>query len=166
MLIVKKTTDKLDFFSYNQLLFKQGTSMRCYSFVNYYLSDIQRGIQSGHANVELSLLSKEKGYDMYVDWAKNHKTVVVLNGGNQASLQNIYTTLEDCAKGGMMMPFAKFHEDEQSLNGALTAVSIVVPEFYYETARKVRSNLVQTSDVLTYAWEFNVVSLLNSYSLA
>ncbi len=138
--------------------------MRCYSFTNYYLSDIQKGIQSGHSNVELSLLSKEQGVDLFFEWAKNHKTVIILNGGNQAQLQTIYSQLIDLSQNGMNLPFAKFHEDEQSLNGALTSISIIVPEVIYENAQNIRLEKQLTHSLND--WQFGLINILNSYVLA
>lgn len=114
--------------------------MRFYSFVNYYLSDMQRGIQSFHAGHKMSVTydadSIQDNY--YRDWAKNHQTVVVLNGGNSKTLQELFDFLEELKNSGMQFPFVKFHEDEQSLNGALTSVGMVLEEEIYSTSMQSR----------------------------
>lgn len=118
--------------------------MRLYTFVNLYLSDIQRGIQSLHVlgNMIAKYTDEDRSWaeekmDMITDWAKNHKTVIVLNGGNQASLVQICGDIEN-SWIGPKLPHACFYEDGQSLNGCLTAVGIIVPEYIYETARMMR----------------------------
>jgi hypothetical protein len=58
---------------------KEELELRMYGLVNYQLSGIQQGIQFGHAVVEYGLNHfVEKNYQ---DWANNHKTFIILNGG-------------------------------------------------------------------------------------
>ncbi|MEM2159449.1 MAG: hypothetical protein QXN55_00660 [Candidatus Nitrosotenuis sp.] len=119
--------------------------MRAYFFGNYYLSQIQQGIQGLHAVVELftqaeSFTSRISVVDlpqtirdqitMLYDWATNHKTVVFLNGGNQADLQEL-----DAFLSTGIYPTSRFYEDEKSLNNALTSVCVILPEKIYEGAK-------------------------------
>ena len=101
--------------------------MRLYTFCNFYLSSIQQGIQTAHIVSELSI--QENNTD-YVDWATNHKTIIVLNGGNAQSLEQLYDRL--LKEFSAEFQVAYFREDAQSLNGAITAVGILVPESVYE----------------------------------
>lgn len=106
--------------------------MRFYAMGNYYLSSIQQGIQAAHALGEM--VNQSPYGDSPVgrtlrDWCKNHKTVVLLNGGNSASLRDLWTLLSD--ERNTVFPVSKFSEDEQSLDGALTCVAIVLPEYMY-----------------------------------
>jgi hypothetical protein len=104
-------------------------SLRLYSFVNFYLSSIQQGVQTGHAAVDLvRKYSKVSLTDpvnaMMVDrWADDHKTFIILNGGNMASMTSI---LGAAALSGY--PYASFYEDSDSLGGILTCVAVVLPE--------------------------------------
>jgi hypothetical protein len=97
-----------------------------------YLSDIQKGIQTGHMAVDLVRKYGDQEYsltalrDMVADWADNHKTFIVLNGGNNAMLDN---TAVICSQSGL--PCTAFYEDEDSLGGIRTCVGIVVPENYF-----------------------------------
>lgn len=52
---------------------------RMYGMVPYNLSPIQQGIQFGHAVVEYGLHNYTD--DDYQEWANNHKTFIILNGG-------------------------------------------------------------------------------------
>ena len=73
----------------------------------------------------------------------------------------------------MHLPFAKFHEDEQSLGGALTYVGIVIEEKYYNAASEMRactdhekfvSNKVEKEG--WKEWEIDLITELNYYALA
>ena len=59
-----------------------------------------------------------------------HKTIIVLNGGNSAGVQNVYSKIARLVE--TKYPIAKFHEDEQSLNGAFTCVGVIVPAKIYD----------------------------------
>ena len=116
--------------------------MRFYGFGNYYLSSLQQGLQAGHAAVDLHVKYNLNNSDnpfatvMYNDWAKDHKTMVLLNGGNSADLQDLFDFL-NCEENPY--PFVKFHEDEVSLNGALTYIGMILPPKIYDTAARIRA---------------------------
>ena len=103
---------------------------KAYVFVMYNLSGIQKGIQATHAVAELSLT----GSKAYEDWAKNHKTLILLNGGTstspeqaekfgweQGSMENILDTLK-----AIRIEHAPFYEPD--LNFALSAIAMVVED--------------------------------------
>ena len=166
--------------------------MRFYGFGNYYLSSLQQGLQAGHAAVDLYVkyhLEQELSNQqvLFADWAANHKTMVLLNGGNSADLQDLFNFLS-CEENPY--PFVKFHEDEVSLNGALTYVGMILPPKIYETSARMRSsrefehdpvsaqlyfcdafrakNEMSVDDVITdiSVWEFELMKRLNQYGLA
>ena len=115
--------------------------MRFYGFGNYYLSSLQQGLQAAHAAVDLAMKCSSRRCDddtwnQYVDWAENHKTMVLLNGGNSADLQELFDFL-NCEENPY--PFVKFHEDDISLNGALTYVGAVLPPKIYDSAARIRA---------------------------
>lgn len=152
--------------------------MRFYGFGNYYLSSLQQGLQAGHVVGDLAAASISKGKvtkkgKTYFKWADKHKTMVLLNGGNSAMLQDLFERFQVLEENGMKLPYAKFHEDEQSLGGALTYVGIVVKKRYYEAAALLR----RSSDPVAFKaekvekegwkqWEVDLISELNNYSLA
>lgn len=108
---------------------------RLYSFTNMYLSPIQSGIQTAH--IVSNLLSQchedddidETYSDMKDMWAMFDKTIIVCNGGNSKSLEDLFQFFIDI---DIKLPYTIFHEDEESLNGALTAVGVLVPENLYD----------------------------------
>jgi len=69
------------------------------------------------------------------DWSRNHKTMVVLNGGNCETLDELMTFV---GSDNNTFPWQYFNEDGQSLNGALTCVGIVLPERIYEASAAAR----------------------------
>lgn len=109
------------------------SNLRLYTFCNVYLSSIQQGIQSAHVTHELFVKYKynfELSSRLF-DWAENHKTMIVLNGGINESLHDLYNLLTT-DKLSFPAPFACFNEDEKSLGGIMTNVGIVLPEEIYD----------------------------------
>lgn len=118
--------------------------MRAYFFGNMYLSSIQQGIQAAHAVHEMFIRYPERANgtppfdgDFLWDWAVDHKTMILLNGGYAAAIQELVDFFDSPQNP---YPWADFHEEEASLNGALTTVGIVLPEKIYQTASAMRSD--------------------------
>lgn len=127
--------------------------LRLYTFVNVYLSSIQAGIQSAHLVHDMFVKYKENGsntksdHAALWDWAKNHKTLIVLNGGPNEYIrtrwlqfQRELSTVETYINHGL--PWGSFNEDEFSLGGVMTCVGVVLPECIfnavdYRTASKI-----------------------------
>lgn len=156
--------------------------MRFYGFGNYYLSSLQQGLQSAHTVGELFVKydSHSEQNAMVFDWAKNHKTMVLLNGGNSSDLHSLFEFLSDPQNP---YPFVKFHEDESSLNGALTYVGMILPSRIYDVAAAIRNRKEHYFDpimrkltindldgnyvMLNFTqYEYNLCERLNMYGLA
>lgn len=117
-----------------------------YGFGNYYLSSIQQGIQNAHVITKISVKYKPLSaqHSQYINWATNHFTMCCLNGGNSKdldSLINIFDVDEN------PFPWSVFYEDDQSLNGALTAVGIILPSKIYDTAKAVRERQAKVVEI-------------------
>ncbi len=147
--------------------------MRFYGFGNYYLSSLQQGLQSAHAITDMFVKYQEdpSKSNIIYEWAKNHKTMVLLNGGNSGDLAGLYLAFQQLESQGMPLPFSKFHEDEISLNNALTYVGIIVPEKYYSVASEIRTmRNVEVMEFFTFnsytEWEKELIFILNQYRLA
>jgi len=121
--------------------------MRCYHLSNMYLSSIQHGIQSSHSQMELFVKyqkdSKQK--EALYDWAENHKTMIVLNGGFLSTMREALAVI---AVEDNPYPWSTFHESEEALGGILTNVAIVIPEKIYETAALIRKRLISPTLVI------------------
>lgn len=115
--------------------------MRLYTFINFYLSQIQQGIQTAHIVHELfnaydtvtnnyTVTNKDGPGKMLDDWSRDHKTIIVLSAGvdqNIQELMDVFTKYE--------FPFTQFVEDE-GLCKARTGCGIVLPEWIYGCERK------------------------------
>jgi hypothetical protein len=163
--------------------------MRYYAFGNYYLSSLQQSLQAHHACQEIynkhfididtdfddadSYSTQQSGYNT---WSRDHKTIVLLNGGNSSDLLELKQFFKSVYHP---YAFASFNEDEQSLNGALTSVCIILPARIYETASQDRRykgsgyiSLANTDGTLFVrptdltVWEEELIVRLNGYSLA
>lgn len=131
---------------------KEKLELRMYGLVPYNISEIQKGIQFGHAVVEYGQMVKSKNkMDRYTqdnyhtisqivgnydDWANNWKTFIILNGGTSNHSQNRYHQFEDEFVGTMESNLlslkdagvvtAEFYEPD--LNDMLSAIVFVVDE--------------------------------------
>jgi hypothetical protein len=147
--------------------------MRLYSFTNFYLSSIQQGIQPAHCISDLFVKYADESAERAVllDWATNHKTMICLNGGNAAGIREIYANLTALG-GAIQLPFVKFHEDAQSLDGALTSCAIVIPQPIYDAAATLRTTKSAIDAVLQGVGgdldenEMQLAYLLNEFGLA
>lgn len=121
--------------------------MRLYCFTNGWLSSLQNGIQSLHSLAEL-MIKYPKSKDVK-DWAKYHKTVIILNGGDSDKMYNI---LEMMKRNDNPFPWASFNEP--SIENALTSIAILLPENLY------------ADELVGSRWESEFLKLKNSCPLA
>ena len=107
---------------------------RMYGLVPYNLSDIQKAIQYGHAVVEYGLGSiGTKGRKTYLDWARNSKTFIILDGGttnnNEGRLGTLNIHLNTLKEDFRNWPVGTFNEIH--LGDQLTAIVFIVPKNVY-----------------------------------
>lgn len=116
---------------------------RMYCVVNQYIAGIHAGIQSAHAITEVFLDYNTRKRNLASEflwrWADSDKTIIVLNGGYQSSLQGLCEKLTPLSG---TYPWAYFREEQDALNGAMTAVAVVLPEYMYDPQYKESSDLV------------------------
>jgi hypothetical protein len=101
--------------------------LRMYGFVPYNISEIQKGIQFGHAVVEYGL--NHFHTNTYLDWAKYHKTFIILNGGTSNHVDSEYvgsmeTILEELKSNDVTL--ATFNEPD--LNDMLSGIVFIIDE--------------------------------------
>lgn len=140
--------------------------MRAYFFTNTWLSGIQKGLQVAHCVAEMSQKAPGKpGDNEFIDWIDNHKTIIILDGGSHADLVDIKKLFED---ENNFYPWASFSEDDESLNGAMTSVGIVLPEEVYDFAKNLREGEYEWHNAERKFDKFHLelLELLNSCSLA
>lgn len=125
-----------------------------------YLSSIQQGIQAFHCLGEMLIKHHPTNVDvrtnLVYNWLQHEKTLVCLNGGNNKSLTEFYDMIVD----NPLYPVAKFHEDEQSMDGMLTCVGIIVPERIYA------ADLEDLALSELFDWEIELATKLRRMPLA
>ena len=107
--------------------------MRLYSFCNVYLSSIQQGIQTAHLTHEMFVTQPTRfRLDVMTEWATDHKTIIVLNGGAAQDIKDIAAQLTVLSSSvNFVMPVGRFHEDEYSLDGTMTCTGAIIPSIIY-----------------------------------
>ena len=122
-----------------------------YFFVPYNISEIQKGIQAGHASLEYARLFGDTPEFKY--FVQSQKTWVILNGGttmdadvrgNRGTMQEI----EEMLWGGGI-PYTSFNEPD--LNNALTALCFLAPEQVYD--REIYPDLPPCGENEKYGFE-------------
>ncbi len=113
--------------------------MRAYFFGNMYLRSIQQGIQAAHATADMFVKyaydSSDKSLSLH-DWAANHKTMILLDGGYLETIQELIEFFEDRRNP---YPYTSFNEGQDALGGIVTTVGIILPEKIYVTAKIART---------------------------
>jgi hypothetical protein len=120
-----------------------------------------------------------------MEWATDHKTTILLNGGMQSDLRDIISHFQ---KQDNPYPWEYFRESHDALNAALTNVSIVLPEKIYMYKKLIEEVHSEISDdgrtvevfreegmdgsydpgfvVYSYTkWELELIELINSKRL-
>ncbi|QXO11786.1 hypothetical protein pEaSNUABM44_00090 [Erwinia phage pEa_SNUABM_44] len=128
--------------------------MRLYSITNMYTDGIHAGIQTQHSTVRLFVkYDKSRGdyfpqEDMLYDWAYDHETTVVLNGGMHDSLMEVLNQLQEWEhhNANEVLPFAPFFEP--GINNALTSISIIMPQDAIDFMSEIRAKKPR-NDIMT-----------------
>ena len=98
---------------------KENLELRMYGFAPYNVAEIAKGIQYGHAVVEYA--QDHFNDELYQEWAKNHKTFIILNGGTSSTMEGIEKFLTD-----NKFVHAIFREPD--LNNMLSGICFIVDE--------------------------------------
>lgn len=125
------------------------SEMRAYFFGNLYISQIQHGIQGSHIVTKLFRSNQNDLFPANPDmefnlhsWADYGVTKIFLQAGFQRNLEIIYDAISYIAPR-LDLPYVKFHEEEDALNGALTSVGIVVPTEIYNMKLDMDDEMIQ-----------------------
>ena len=151
--------------------------MRAYFLTNMYLSSIQNGIQPAHClgnmfvkyrNTAINEMNPQDKRDSLYDWAENHKTMIVLNGGYSSVIRDLCLFLSDDQNP---YPWDYFCESEEALDKALTCAGIVLPERIYEKIKDVSNyNELVFNEILFdegfTPWESELIFRLSAFGLA
>ena len=105
---------------------------RMYGLVPYNISPIQQGIQFGHAVVEYGLEYGHKSDDPYLQWARNDKTFIILNGGTTNKNEESFGTLNYAESELYSLGIQISTFCEPDLGDQLTAIVFLVDERIYD----------------------------------
>lgn len=109
--------------------------MKCYHFQNYYLASTQAGLQSAHSQHRFTRKyyiqeqNDPKAKKELEKWIMDYETIIVLNGGGHQNLVDLETFLKTHAKE---FAWTSFRESQEALNGSMTNVAIILPDYIYE----------------------------------
>lgn len=122
--------------------------MRAYFFGNMYLASIQQSIQALHCTSDISVKydADSDQHSMYEEWAKRHKTVILLNGGFSSDILELNEFFSD---ENNPYPWAMFCEEDKALNGAPTSIGIILPHDISTFAAGVRKRLTSIVELKT-----------------
>lgn len=140
--------------------------LRGYFFGNAYLSSIQQGLQAGHVIQEMTIkytddyIEASKAGDIFKNWCRYHKTIILLNGGMHQNLYEVYSTLLQMTNRGKTYPIALFNEERAALNDAITSVGIVLPERVYNP------EMVYTVSAYTNLMDNKIHEYISEFKLA
>lgn len=170
--------------------------MRAYFFGNMYLSSIQQGIQAQHCTAEMfvkyppidlqdfafstgeeppeHMKQESLKSETLFKWARDHKTTILLNGGEKADLLSLIPILK---QEDNPYPWAHFSESNDALNCCLTCVGIILPEKMYsdeakacvrcETQRRPGDTVMYQYDVPELStWQFELIKIMSSCGMA
>jgi len=104
--------------------------MRGIIFSHKGISTAQQGVQSLHVATEMQNMwpAGSPQREMYDEWVREHKTVILLNGGFSKTLKQLKKSIENIGDE-YKLPYAAFYEDEDTFEGIMTAVGIIVPSY-------------------------------------
>jgi hypothetical protein len=122
-----------------------------------YVSGIAAGIQAAHALTNLLVDQPPDVYEDVKEWCEE-PTMILLNGGYQSSLQEIFNLFAEGANEDYYWGY--FRESEEALNGALTNVCIILPEKIYMYDKYVREGGYAT---WTEEWDHTLCLLGTHY---
>jgi hypothetical protein len=110
---------------------------RMYGFVPYNLSEIQKGIQFGHAVVEYGQYVKnlQPFEKMYTKWANHDKTFIILNGGTTNDNPDRFGSLNEHRNIIMLNGVLVASFKEPDLGDQLTAFVFLVDERVYNKVK-------------------------------
>lgn len=127
---------------------EKSEELRAYFFNNMYLQGIHAGIQTQHCTTEifnkyykytLSQYQSEQSLTLN-NWATNHKTTIVLNGGYASNLRYLIEIFNDTDNP---YPFGYFCESEEALEDCITSVGIILPKKVFEGSKYVTTSLIK-----------------------
>lgn len=106
---------------------------KAFLFAHTALKPICAGIQNAHVISEMFINEAKnknaKSKEILYDWAKNHKTIIMRDGGTSKNLEDIAYIIENVAPI-LQIPNARFYESEDYMEGIMTSVGFILDANY------------------------------------
>ncbi len=99
--------------------------LRTYVLLHTYLKSLLNGVQGAHAVADL-LVKYPEADGLPQTWARDHKTLVFLDGGVSLHIHQTIAWLKSMSSTSI--PWAAFVEDSATLENMTTAIAITLPE--------------------------------------
>ena len=121
--------------------------MKLYALTNMYCEGKHAGIQCQHSTVELlrkyenDTCSVGELDGMVTDWADNHKTTILVQGGNHQGMLEWLADLEHWDK----VPYAEFYEP--GMNYCLSSISLVCSTEMVDDMSDYRNRVIDDLDM-------------------
>lgn len=148
-------------------------SLRCFVFVHQNISNEQKMVQCAHAVAELFRKNPTKSelkYPCAHEWQSTSPTLIVLNGGSSADLQNVYDVgssyhFYHCETAqNTNFAWSHFVEDGITLPMMLTSVAFIVDDRAVKAWRSAVLSDREPMDSDETPW-YKLLSLLSSARL-
>jgi hypothetical protein len=124
-----------------------------------YLSPIQCGIQSAHCIHDMfnkyipepspDVHATSAAWNVLNEWSREHKTMIVLNGGTSEDLNEVFQSL--WAVGLVDLPFQAFYEP--GIGDALTCVGVILTTRMVEAVQHARGRTGETDKPMIFVNE-------------
>ena len=105
---------------------------KAYFLSHGWLSPQQAGIQAAHCLGEMMINHQDS--DIFQRWLKEDKTIILLNGKTSSNLGALHYWLDYKFENDNIThayPYAKFHEDQKSMDNLMTCVGVILPEHVF-----------------------------------
>jgi hypothetical protein len=116
---------------------------RMYFFVPYNISDIQKGIQAGHASIEYTI--QYGRLEDFRSWYINDKTWIILNGGTTRYSQEDCGSMNQIAESLLDNGIKYVLFQEPDLNNALSSICFLADERVWD-----KEKYPDWDDTITY----------------
>jgi hypothetical protein len=140
---------------------------RGYFIGNMYLSSIQQGIQAAHVIQDMYTnlrFQSHGGAKTFIDWMNIDRTMILLNGGYQSSLEALYSDFRHLTKNGTIYPIGSFREEQEALNGCMTSVGIILPKRVYDYENAGTRYYYESIELPEI--EYKIFNLIKNFKLA
>lgn len=145
----------------------QDKNLKAFLFAHTALKPICNGVQNAHSLAEMFVKYSDEPSskrDMLRDWARNHKTIVMRDGGDSHNLARINYILEQISPIANI-PYASFCESDSYMEGILTSVGFIMDKNVATTTIFVGYTTESLIEVIDYEKSGDGLSKSEAYGI-